>query len=82
MPKSDIWDLIAIFGQIVAYILAIILIIQILRAIFGGTWEIENIILALIILNLTVTFGISGYIISLNNKISGHIGWHRGISNG
>ena len=65
--------------------LCIIIIIQILRAISGGTWRIEEIILALVIFNLTITFSVGGYLIHLNNKISnvntkieGHFGWHKG----
>lgn len=85
MVKSDFGEFIAIIGQVIAYVIAIILVVQILRYIFGGTWEIEEIILALVIFNLTVTFGIGGYLIHLNSKISevntkieGHFGWHKG----
>lgn len=79
--------IITIIAQVIAYILAIILIIEITKSIFGGSWQIEEIILGLIIFNLTITFGIGTYIISLNNKISsvntkivGHITWHGGLS--
>ncbi len=78
MKPSGFTEVTSIIAQVVAYILAIILIIQIVRAILGGTWAVEDIILALLIFNLTITFGISGYLISLNNKISGHLGWHKG----
>lgn len=78
-------DVLFLIGQILAYILGIIIIIQILRSLFGGTWEVENIILAIVILNLTITFGIGGYLLSLNNRVSqidkkihGHIEWHKG----
>lgn len=78
-------DDIALIGQILAYILGAIVIIQILRALFGGTWEIEDIILAIAIFNLTITFSIGGYLLTINNKISdldkrlhGHIEWHKG----
>lgn len=82
---SDFAELIARIALITASLLAIVVIIQLFRAIFGGTWAIEEIILALVILNLTVTFGVGGYLISLNNKIStvktkiiGHLEWHKG----
>lgn len=71
-------ELIAKVAQIIAYILGVIIIIQLLKSIFGGTWAIEDVILALVILNLTVTFGMVGYLISLSNKITGHIEWHKG----
>ncbi len=78
MASSRFTEIASIVAQLIAYILAVILIIQLIRAILGGTWAVEDIILALLVLNLTVTFGIGGYLISLNNKISGHLGWHKG----
>ena len=86
---KDINRILSIIGQIIAYILAVIIIIQILRIIFGGSWSLEEIVLALVIFNLTMTFGIGVYLINmhitLNNKISdvntklhGHFEWHRG----
>lgn len=78
--KLSTGGLIAFVGQLLAYILAVILVIQILKFIFGGSWEIEEVILALVIFNLTITFGVGGYLISLNNKVSGHFGWHRGMN--
>lgn len=89
LSKTDLSKFIAIAGQILAYIIAIILIIQILKLLIGGSWAIEDIILGLIILNLTITFGIGSYLINLSNKISdvntkveGHIKWHKGVNNG
>jgi len=83
--KEEVFSLI---GQILTYILGAIVIVQILRAIFGGTWDIENIILAIVIFNLTITFSISDYLMKLNNKISnldkkihGHMEWHKGKDN-
>lgn len=85
MKPSRFTEIISIIAQVAAYILAVVLIIQLVRAILGGTWAVEDIILALLIFNLTITFGIGGYLISLNNKIaqvnskiSGHIEWHKG----
>lgn len=88
MANLNIGKVISIIGQVIAYIVGAILIIQILRVIFGGSWEIEDIILALVIFNLTINFSIGGYIINLNNKISsvntkieGHFEWHKGKDN-
>lgn len=82
---SDFAELLSTIAQVIAYVLAILVVIQLVRAILGGTWAIEDIILALVILNLTVTFGVSGYLIHMNDKISkvetkvvGHIQWHKG----
>lgn len=84
--RRDNGKLVSTIAQIGAYLLAIVLFFQLLRALFGGTWKIEDIILALVIFNLTITFGVGGYLISLNNKISGvntkiegHCKWHEGI---
>ncbi len=85
MKRKDVGEIISVIGQIVAYIIGVILLVQIIKALFGGTWEIEDIILALVIFNLTISFGIGSYLISLNNKIAsvdskieGHFSWHKG----
>ena len=82
---KDIGQIFYIVSQILAYILAAILIIQLLRLIFGGSWAVEEVILALVIFNLIMSFGIGGYLIHVNNKIAkvdskftGHFGWHKG----
>ena len=81
----EIGEILSLIGQLLAYIIGIIVIIQILRSLFGGTWEIENTILAIVVFNLTITFSMVGYLFILNNKISridkkihGHIEWHKG----
>ena len=82
---KNITKIISQIAQIFAYLLAVVIIIQILKIIFGGSWKIEDAILALLILNLTLTFALGGYLINLSSKISsvdkkiaGHIEWHRG----
>ena len=81
----EIGEILSLIGQLLAYIIGIIVIIQILRSLFGGTWEIENTILAIVVFNLTITFSMVGYLFILNNKMSridkkihGHIEWHKG----
>ena len=73
-----------IISQIFVYVLGIILIIQLLKLIFGGSWRVEDFILALLVANITLTFGLGGYIISINNKTSqvdkklhGHLEWQK-----
>lgn len=94
--KSDRWlmitklnwaEAVSALGQIFAYLLGAVVIWQLLKAIWGGTWRVEDIILALMVLNLTMTFGTGGYLIHLNNKISsvntkieGHFRWHDGLA--
>ena len=67
-----------IIAQLFAYILAGILIVQLWKSLVGGTWAVENVMLALLILNLTLTFGLYGKIAKVNTKIESHISWHRG----
>jgi len=54
--------LLILFGLFVAY--------QVLRAIIGGTWKTESIIIALLIFNLGLTY-------RLGMKFEGHINWHK-----
>lgn len=86
---KDSSEILSLIGQFLAYLLGIIIIIQILRSLFGGTWEIENLILAIVIFNLTITFSLGGYLLNSNRnlnskianidkKIHGHIEWHKG----
>jgi len=81
----DIGKYLAIGAQIVAYILAAILIVQMIKTLRGGSWNTEDLILIMMSVNLTLTFGMGGYLFRLNNKISavdkkihGHIEWHKG----
>ena len=56
-------DLVLIlFGLFLAY--------QILLKIFGGSWQTESLIIALLIFNLGLTW-------KLNMKFEGHMGWHK-----
>ncbi len=86
---KDIGQIFYIVSQILAYILAAILMIQLIRIIFGGSWAVEEVILTLVIFNLTMSFGIGGYLFHINNnlnnkiakvdsKLMGHFGWHKG----
>ena len=63
-------EFLELIAQIFFYIFALIVAYQILRAIFGGTWDTQDIVIALMILNLTATFTIVGYIIYLHTRIS------------
>ena len=82
---KDMMKWIIIIAQIFAYILAIILIVQLWKSLVGGTWAVEDVILAFVMFNITLTLTILGYVISLNNKVAridtkieSHISWHRG----
>lgn len=86
----DIGKIVAIIAQIIVYALAVVIAIQIIKKLQGGSWAIEDIMLSLIIANLTMTFGLIGYLLhtssALSNKIAsidreihGHLEWHKGM---
>jgi len=61
--KLDWFDILLIlFGLFIAY--------QLLRAIFGGSWQTEALVIALLIFNLGLTW-------KLNMKFEGHMVWHK-----
>ena len=54
--------LLILFGLFIAY--------QLVRAILGGSWETEGLIIALLLFNLGLTWKIA-------LKLEGHISWHK-----
>jgi len=82
MKKEKLVKWLKISAQVLFYIMAAILIFQIIKVILGGSWTIENVILALVIANLTLTVTLMGMVYQVNNKVSGHIGWHKGYQDG
>ena len=66
----------------IGIILLLIILYQLIKAIKGGTWAIEDIILALIIFNLTITITLLASFYKVKNKIDGHIEWHKGYDKG
>jgi len=56
--------------DILLIILGLIIIYQLLRKIFGGSWQTESIIIALLMFNLGLTWKIC-------MKLDGHINWHK-----
>ena len=59
----------------------IYLIFELTRKIFGGSLGFEEIVIGLLIANLGFSFYMRGYISEIDSKISGHLGWHKGINN-
>ncbi len=70
------------FSRVIVFIILLILLYQVYKAIIGGTWEIEDIILGLIILNLTLTVTLLTSFYNVKIKIDGHIKWHEGYDKG
>lgn len=56
--------------DILLILLGLFIAYQILKAIFGGSWETESIIISLLIFNLGLTY-------RLSMKLEGHINWHK-----
>lgn len=56
--------------DIILILLGLFIAYQLLRAILGGSWQTESIIIALLIFNLGLTWRLSA-------KFEGHINYHR-----
>jgi len=74
----NIWRVLFVISQIFVYILSIIIVIQILKLIFGGSWRVEDVILALLVANITLTFGVLTKVMIVDKRLHGHLEWHRG----
>ena len=58
-----------LFGLFIAY--------QLLRAIFGGSWQTESLIIALLMFNIGISWKLSMVVLKLHMKFDGHISWHK-----
>lgn len=56
--------------DILLILLGLYIAYQILRVLFGGSWETESLIVSLLIFNLGLTW-------KLNIGFEGHINWHK-----
>ena len=70
MRKLDWFDILWILlGLFLAY--------QLLRAILGGTWQPETLIITFLFFNLGLLWKINTNLLKLNMKFEGHIAWHK-----
>jgi len=60
--------------DIILILLGLFIAYQILRAILGGSWQTESIMIALVIFNLGLTW-------KLNMMLESHISWHKAKNN-
>ena len=67
-----------LFFRILLAIFVIYLIFEIIRKILGGSWGVQELIAALLVANLGYSFQINHRISSMDSKLSGHLGWHKG----
>ena len=61
--------LLILFGLFIAY--------QLLRKIFGGSWQTESLIIALLVFNLGLVWKMNNNLWRLNSKFERHIIWHK-----
>ena len=61
--------LLILFGLFIAY--------QLLRKIFGGSWQTESLIIALLVFNLGIVWKMNNNLWKLNSKFDRHIVWHK-----
>lgn len=59
-------------------IFLVYLIFELIRKLIGGSLGFEELVIGLLIANLGYSFYLKGSINSLESKMSGHIGWHKG----
>ena len=69
MKLSWIDVLLIILGLFIAY--------QLLRAIIGGSWQTEGLIIALLVFNFGLIWKMSITLVKLDMKFDRHIGWHK-----
>ncbi|MAH45708.1 hypothetical protein CMI37_07750 [Candidatus Pacearchaeota archaeon] len=73
MKLDWIDSILILFGLFIAY--------QLLRAILGGSWQTEGLIIALLVFNLGLTWKLSLNVMKSNMKFERHIGWHKARDN-
>ncbi|MBU3907267.1 MAG: hypothetical protein KKA64_03375 [Nanoarchaeota archaeon] len=65
--------------DILLILLGLFIAYQLLRAILGGSWQTESLIIALLMFNLGLTWKLSIGFERLNMKFEGHISWHKSV---
>ncbi len=56
----------------------IYIIFELIRTLFKGSLDFEELVIGLLIANLGYSFYLRESVNKLDSKTSGHIGWHRG----
>ena len=67
------------YWMLVAF--AVFLIYEIIRKISGGSLGFEELVIGVLVMNLSLSFYLRESINKVDNKITGHIGWHKGRNN-
>ena len=51
---------------------------ELIRKVLGHSLGFEELVIALLVANIGYSFYLKGSINKIDNKLSGHIGWHKG----
>lgn len=75
MNKKINWIdiLLILLGLFIAY--------QLLCMIFGGSWQSEALVIALLVFNLGLAWKLNASIWKLSSKFEGHMSWHKARDN-
>jgi len=63
--------------DIILILFGIFIAFQLIKAILGGSWQTESLIIALLIFNIGLTWKLSMNLLKLDMKFNGHINWHK-----
>ena len=60
-------------------IFTLYLIFEVIRKIFGGSLGLQELVIGLLIANLGYVISLHSKVSEVDSKLSGHLGWHKGI---
>ena len=69
-----------LYWALVAFV--VLVIIQVMRKIIGGSWATEAVIITLLVANIGYSFALKSSLAKIESKLSEHLGWHNGYKNG
>lgn len=64
--------------DLILILLGLFIAYQLIKAILGGSWQTESLIIALLVFNLGIVWKLNTSIWQLKSKFEGHISWHKG----
>ncbi len=69
-----------IYWLFIAFLIYIIF--ELIRKILGGSLGFEELVIALLVGNIGVSYKLYTRISDVNARVSEHLGWHKGVKNG
>ena len=64
--------------EVILILLGLFIAYQLIKKIFGGSWQTEGLIIATLIFNLGISWKLNSGLGKLSAKLEGHIDWHKG----